>query len=51
MVTTKQADEIIDVIMDYVEVTGNNIEDAYPDISTSDRNKLISIIIDIIEGS
>lgn len=49
MITTKQADEIIDVVLDYVEVTGNNMDELYPDIPISDRNRLISIIKDIVE--
>jgi len=49
MVTTKQVDEIIDLILDYVEVAGINIDEAYPDIPTSDRNKLVSMIKNIIE--
>lgn len=50
MVTTKEADEIIDAVLERVEIVGrvpDNV-DVYPDLSTSERNKLINIIKDII---
>lgn len=49
MVSIKTVDEIIKAVLERVGIEGSNIEDAYPDISVSERNELISIIKDLVE--
>ena len=44
----QKADEIIDAVLERIEITGGNYDDAYSYISTPDRNELITIIIDIV---
>lgn len=56
MITTKQADEIIDAIMERVEMRGIHGDELYPamclpqygQLNVSDRNELIGIIKDIV---
>jgi hypothetical protein len=50
MVTTKQADEIIDVVLERVYIEGPHSDDAFPQMDSNERNELISLIKDIIEG-
>jgi len=48
MITTKEADEIIDAIMERVEIRGMGDRDKfYPMLPISDRNDLIIIIKEI----
>lgn len=50
MVTTKEIDDIIEVVMERIFIEGPHSDDAYPQMTTKDRNELLSIVKDIIEG-
>lgn len=50
MITTKQVDEIIDAVMERIEIGGIHRDEWCPLLSTNDRNQLIGIIKDIVDG-
>ena len=48
MITTKQIDDIIEVVLERTEMMSTGPDEIYVHITASDRKEIISIIRDII---